>query len=163
MGCNWAGKTTQCGLANQPPTPSPVYFGDRVQVCDLESLQTISPLDVGNAAIVIVATIHLQARKILRPRTHHQCLRFCGLSQYAIIFVAWYTLTTGASGHFLRIRFRNKASKHRLRAQQPALQHGRPSADLARLLGRRPRAPGRAAVWHLRAPMGPARPTHRPG
>lgn len=33
------------------------YFGDRVQVCDLESLQTISPNDVGKAAIVIVATI----------------------------------------------------------------------------------------------------------
>lgn len=33
------------------------YFGDRVQVCDLESLQTISPHDVGKAAIVIVATI----------------------------------------------------------------------------------------------------------
>jgi type III restriction enzyme len=33
------------------------YFGDRVKVCDLESLQTISPHDVGKAAIVIVATI----------------------------------------------------------------------------------------------------------
>jgi type III restriction enzyme len=33
------------------------YFGDRVQVCDLESLQTISPNDVGKACIVVVATI----------------------------------------------------------------------------------------------------------
>lgn len=33
------------------------YFGDRVQVCDLESLQTISPHDVGKSAIIIVATI----------------------------------------------------------------------------------------------------------
>ena len=33
------------------------HFGDRVQVCDLESLQTVSPHDVGRAAIVIVATI----------------------------------------------------------------------------------------------------------
>ncbi|MGC8703679.1 MAG: DEAD/DEAH box helicase [Thiomonas sp.] len=33
------------------------YFGDRVQVCDLDSLQTISPQDVGKAAIVIVSTI----------------------------------------------------------------------------------------------------------
>ena len=33
------------------------HFGDRVQVCDLESLQTISPHDVGKAAIIIVATI----------------------------------------------------------------------------------------------------------
>ena len=33
------------------------YFGDRVQVCDLKSLQTISPHDVGQAAIVVVATI----------------------------------------------------------------------------------------------------------
>ena len=33
------------------------HFGDRVQVCDLEGLQTISPHDVGKAAIVIVATI----------------------------------------------------------------------------------------------------------
>lgn len=32
-------------------------FGDRVQVCDLESLQTVSPHDLGKAAIVIVATI----------------------------------------------------------------------------------------------------------
>ncbi|MDD4888258.1 MAG: DEAD/DEAH box helicase family protein, partial [Thiomonas sp.] len=32
-------------------------FGDRVQVCDLDSLQTISPQDVGKAAIVVVATI----------------------------------------------------------------------------------------------------------
>lgn len=33
------------------------YFGDRLQVCDLESLQTISPSDVGKAAIIVVATI----------------------------------------------------------------------------------------------------------
>lgn len=33
------------------------YFGDRVQVCDLESLQTISPHDIGKACIVVVATI----------------------------------------------------------------------------------------------------------
>lgn len=33
------------------------YFGDRVQVCDLESLQTIGPHDVGQACIVVVATI----------------------------------------------------------------------------------------------------------
>lgn len=33
------------------------YFGDRVQVCDLGSLQTISPHDVGKACIVVVATI----------------------------------------------------------------------------------------------------------
>jgi type III restriction enzyme len=33
------------------------HFGDRVRVCDLESLQTISPHDVGKAAIVVVATI----------------------------------------------------------------------------------------------------------
>jgi type III restriction enzyme len=33
------------------------HFGDRVRVCDLESLQTISSHDVGKAAIVIVATI----------------------------------------------------------------------------------------------------------
>ncbi|MCX8517897.1 MAG: hypothetical protein ORN29_07535, partial [Rhodoferax sp.] len=33
------------------------YFGDRLQVCDRESLQTISPHDVGQAAIVVVATI----------------------------------------------------------------------------------------------------------
>ncbi len=33
------------------------YLGDKVQVCGLESLQTISPHDVGKAAIIIVATI----------------------------------------------------------------------------------------------------------
>lgn len=33
------------------------YFGDRVKVCDLESLQTISPNDVGKSCIVVVATI----------------------------------------------------------------------------------------------------------
>lgn len=33
------------------------YFGDRVQVCDLESLQTISPHDIGKVCIVVVATI----------------------------------------------------------------------------------------------------------
>lgn len=33
------------------------HFGDRVQVCDLESLQTVSPHDIGKAAIVVVATI----------------------------------------------------------------------------------------------------------
>lgn len=32
------------------------YFGDRVKVCDLESLQTISPHDVGKSAILVVAT-----------------------------------------------------------------------------------------------------------
>lgn len=34
-----------------------LYFGDRVQVCDLESLQTVSPHDVGKSAIIVVATI----------------------------------------------------------------------------------------------------------
>lgn len=33
------------------------YFGDRIQICDLASLQTISPHDVGKACIVIVTTI----------------------------------------------------------------------------------------------------------
>ena len=33
------------------------HFGDRVLVCDLESLQTISPHDIGKVAVVIVATI----------------------------------------------------------------------------------------------------------
>jgi len=33
------------------------YFGDRVRVCDLESLQTINPHDVGKTAVVVVATI----------------------------------------------------------------------------------------------------------
>ncbi len=33
------------------------YFGDRVRVCDLESLQTVSPNDVGRMCIVVVATI----------------------------------------------------------------------------------------------------------
>jgi type III restriction enzyme len=32
-------------------------YGDRVQVTDLESLQTINPQDVGSACIVVVATI----------------------------------------------------------------------------------------------------------
>jgi type III restriction enzyme len=33
------------------------YFGDRVRVCDLESLQTIAVQDVGKACVVVVATI----------------------------------------------------------------------------------------------------------
>lgn len=33
------------------------YFGDRVRVCDLDSLQTISPHDVGKSCIIVVATI----------------------------------------------------------------------------------------------------------
>ena len=33
------------------------YFGDRVRVCDLESLQTIGTQDVGKTCIVVVATI----------------------------------------------------------------------------------------------------------
>ena len=33
------------------------HFGDRVQVCDLESLQTIGPHDVGKFCIIVVATI----------------------------------------------------------------------------------------------------------
>lgn len=33
------------------------HFGDRIQVCDLASLQTITPHDVGKACIVIVTTI----------------------------------------------------------------------------------------------------------
>jgi type III restriction enzyme len=33
------------------------YFGDRVRVCDLDSLQTISPHDVGKSCIVVVSTI----------------------------------------------------------------------------------------------------------
>lgn len=32
-------------------------FGDRVRVCDLESLQTISPHDIGKSCIIVVATI----------------------------------------------------------------------------------------------------------
>uniref|UniRef100_UPI0025F4F9AF DEAD/DEAH box helicase n=1 Tax=uncultured Thiocystis sp. TaxID=1202134 RepID=UPI0025F4F9AF len=33
------------------------YFGDRMRVCDLDSLQTIGPHDVGKNCIVVVATI----------------------------------------------------------------------------------------------------------
>lgn len=33
------------------------YYGERVRVCDLESLQTIGPQDVGRSCIIIVATI----------------------------------------------------------------------------------------------------------
>jgi len=33
------------------------YFGDRVQVCDLASLQTVSNHDIGKACIIVVATI----------------------------------------------------------------------------------------------------------
>lgn len=33
------------------------HFGDRVLVCDLESLQTIGPHDVGKTCIVVIATI----------------------------------------------------------------------------------------------------------
>lgn len=33
------------------------HFGDRVQVCDLESLQTVNPHDMGRMCIVVVATI----------------------------------------------------------------------------------------------------------
>lgn len=33
------------------------HFGDRVRVCDLDSLQTISPHDVGKSCIVVVSTI----------------------------------------------------------------------------------------------------------
>jgi type III restriction enzyme len=33
------------------------HFGDRVRVCDLESLQTISARDVGKSCVVVVATI----------------------------------------------------------------------------------------------------------
>lgn len=33
------------------------HFGDRVRVCDLDSLQTIGPHDVGQSCIVVVATI----------------------------------------------------------------------------------------------------------
>lgn len=33
------------------------YFGDRVQVCDLENLQTISPHEVGKSCVVVIATI----------------------------------------------------------------------------------------------------------
>jgi type III restriction enzyme len=32
-------------------------FGDRVRICDLESLQTINPQDVGKSCVVVVATI----------------------------------------------------------------------------------------------------------
>lgn len=32
-------------------------FGDRIKVCDLDSLQTINPQDVGQSCVVIVATI----------------------------------------------------------------------------------------------------------
>ena len=40
------------------------HFGDRVRVCDLDSLQTIGPHDVGHAAIVVISTIQaLSVRK----------------------------------------------------------------------------------------------------
>lgn len=32
-------------------------FGDRVRICDLESLQTISPHDIGKSCIIVVSTI----------------------------------------------------------------------------------------------------------
>lgn len=40
------------------------HFGDRVRVCDLDSLQSIGPHDVGHSAIVVVTTIQsLSVRK----------------------------------------------------------------------------------------------------
>lgn len=40
------------------------HFGDRVRVCDLDSLQTIRPHDVGHSAIVVITTIQsLSVRK----------------------------------------------------------------------------------------------------
>lgn len=33
------------------------YFGENVQICDLDSLQTISPYDIGKNCIVVVSTI----------------------------------------------------------------------------------------------------------
>ncbi|MBH9723581.1 DEAD/DEAH box helicase family protein [Burkholderia contaminans] len=33
------------------------YFGERVQICDLDSLQTVSPQDIGKSCIVVVSTI----------------------------------------------------------------------------------------------------------
>lgn len=33
------------------------YFGDRIRVCDLASLQTVGPHDIGKTCIVVVATI----------------------------------------------------------------------------------------------------------
>lgn len=33
------------------------HFSDRVKICDLESLQTISPHDIGKSCVVVVATI----------------------------------------------------------------------------------------------------------
>lgn len=39
-------------------------FGDNVRVCDLESLQTVGPHDVGHSAIVVITTIQsLSVRK----------------------------------------------------------------------------------------------------
>lgn len=41
-----------------------MHFGDRVRVCDLDSLQAIGPHDVGHSAIVVVTTIQsLSVRK----------------------------------------------------------------------------------------------------
>ena len=40
------------------------HFGDRVRVCDLDSLQSIGPHDVGHSAVVVVTTIQsLSVRK----------------------------------------------------------------------------------------------------
>lgn len=40
------------------------HFGDRVRVCDLDSLQTVGPHDVGQSAIVVISTIQsLSVRK----------------------------------------------------------------------------------------------------
>jgi len=40
------------------------HFGDRVRICDLDSLQTIGPHDVGHSAILVVTTIQsLSVRK----------------------------------------------------------------------------------------------------
>jgi type III restriction enzyme len=34
------------------------YFGDRVRVCDLDTLQAVGPQEVGKSAIVVVATAY---------------------------------------------------------------------------------------------------------
>ena len=46
------------------------YYGDRVKVCDLETLQTLNKHDIGKSCVVIVTTI--QAFNIDKDKTHQR-------------------------------------------------------------------------------------------
>lgn len=90
------------------------HFGDRVRVCDLDSLQTVSPHDVGQSCIVVVATI--------------QAFNVSDTAQRNV-----YSFFEDLAPHFEGLSEQASAGLERVRPQDLERQHYLTAADVGRV------------------------------